>query len=524
VAVASSRRRIASIVAIAAVACAYAVVLPLPDSNQNAHYALVKSLANGTARIDETRREVGDLGTWDISRMGGHVYSNKAPGLAFVAIPVYATLSAAGMRTTGDPIRMLWALHLAAVVLPAFVLLLLVASLGDRLEPGLGAAAAVSVGLGSLLLPYGTMLFAHVLSAMLGFAAFALLWRERDGPPHVGLVAAAGVLAGLAVVVEYPLAVIAAILGAYAVSRRGVLRRGFAYTAGVAVGVAPLLIYDTLAFGSPMRISQTGALYGGHELHHGFFGLGTPRVSVAVDLLLWGNRSLLVPAPILVAGAIGTIVLYRRGRRAEALVIGVVALAAPVYISGHVGPFGDVGAGPRYLIAAVPFLAVPLALAYRRFPTTTVALAAISIAWMVAVTLTHPQASWDGHVLDRLTSPRFGSYTQTATELVGVSGPTRLLPFVLAVLVAVVGASVAAGPRLPGWRGLATAAVAVGGWIVVLAGAPRLVRSGLNPTLSHSLALGLGLASVGAVVLFDRRTRRARTPTPTEALQTPLTN
>jgi hypothetical protein len=524
VTVGRSRRQIATLVAVAAVASAYAVVLPLPDSNQNAHYALVKSLARGTAQIDETRKEVGDLGTWDISLMRGHVYSNKAPGLAFVALPLYATLTAAGMRTTGDPIRMLWALHLAAVVLPAVVLLLLVASLGDRVEPGLGAAAAVSVGLGSLLLPYGTMLFAHVLSAMLGFAAFAVLWRERDGRRRLGLVALGGALAGLSVVVEYPFAVLVAILGVYTLAREGILRRGLAYAGGVALGVAPLLIYDTLAFGSPIRISQTGALYGGQVLHHGFFGLSTPRFSIVIDLLLWGNRSLLVPAPILVAGAIGTTLLFRRGRRAEALVIGAVALAGPVYISGHVGPFGDVGAGPRYLIVVVPFLAVPLALAYRRFPAATAALAAISIAWMVAVTLTHPQASWDGHVLDRLTSPRFGSYTQTATELVGVSGPARLLPFVLAVFVAVTGAAVAAGLRTPGWRGLATAAIAVLGWIVVLAGASRLIDSGLNSTLSHVFALGLGFAVVGAVVLFDRRVRRSLAPTPPQALPAPLPN
>jgi hypothetical protein len=503
-----SRRQLGAIAAVLGVAGAYALLLPLPDSNQNSHYALVKALARGTAEIDETRNEVGDLGTWDISLMEGNVYSNKAPGLAFAALPAYAALSAVGVRTTGDPIRMLWALHLWVVVVPALVLLMLVMWLGDRLEQGLGAAAAVSAGLGTLLLPYGTMLFAHLLSATLAFGAFALLWRERDGPPRPALVAVAGALAGLAIVVEYPLAVLALILGAYAVARPGLLQRGLAYAGGLVIGVLPLLVYNTWAFGSPTRLSQTGALYGGEVLDRGFHGMSTPRFPIVVDLLLWEKYSLLVPAPILVAGAVATVLLYRRGRRAEALVIGAVALAAPVYTSGHVGPFGDVGAGPRYLIPAIPFLAVPLAIAYRRFPAATAALAGVSIAWMVAVTVTHPQASWDGHVLDRLTASGFRSYARTATELVGVSGPARLVLFALALVVAVAGAAVAAGVRRPRAWDLASAAVALGAWVVVAVGAQALLESEVERTVGALLALALALGMVAAVWLFEAYVRR----------------
>ena len=35
-----------------------------------------------------------------------------------------------------------------------------------------------------MVLPFSTLLFSHVFAAMLGFAAFALLLRERDGPPR----------------------------------------------------------------------------------------------------------------------------------------------------------------------------------------------------------------------------------------------------------------------------------------------------------------------------------------------------
>ena len=53
-------------------------------------------------------------------------------------------------------------------VLPAFVLMLLVWRVADGFEPGYGAAAAVTVGLGTLVLPFSTLLFSHVFTAMLG--------------------------------------------------------------------------------------------------------------------------------------------------------------------------------------------------------------------------------------------------------------------------------------------------------------------------------------------------------------------
>ena len=68
----------------------------------------------------------------------------------------------------------------------AFALLLLIRYAVERIEPGYGTAVAVAVGAGTLILPFATLFFSHVLSAMLAFAAFAVLWRERAGPERSG--------------------------------------------------------------------------------------------------------------------------------------------------------------------------------------------------------------------------------------------------------------------------------------------------------------------------------------------------
>ena len=76
------------------------------------------------------------------------------------------------------------------------------------------------------------------------------------------VLALAGVLAGLAVVCEYPLAITGAIVGIYALMPRtpGVVRRALAYGGGVVAGVVPLLAYQWWAFGSPLHLAYANAV------------------------------------------------------------------------------------------------------------------------------------------------------------------------------------------------------------------------------------------------------------------------
>src|SRR6202035_2655480 len=101
--------------------------------------------------------------------------------------------------------EMVYLLGLWGNVLPGLLLLVLVWRVAERFEPGFGAAAAVSLGLGTMVLPLSTLLFSHVFTAFLGFAAFALMMRERDGPPSPVLLGFAGLAMGFAVASEYPL-------------------------------------------------------------------------------------------------------------------------------------------------------------------------------------------------------------------------------------------------------------------------------------------------------------------------------
>lgn len=194
------RARSAAAIAFAALAVALGMVVQDSGPNQAAHFALVRSLASGTAEIDP--RE-----TIDAAYVDGRYYAAKAPGLAMFTLPWYLTLREAGLQDESPGTEQgyrhrVWELNLFGSVLPMVVLLLLAYVAAERVAPGYGLPAAVLLGAGTLLLPFATLFFDHVLSATLGFAAFVLLMLERESGRAAWWLAAAGLLAGLAIVVE----------------------------------------------------------------------------------------------------------------------------------------------------------------------------------------------------------------------------------------------------------------------------------------------------------------------------------
>jgi hypothetical protein len=396
-----TRRRLA-LAAILLVGLSYATMIQDFSWNQTSHYDLIRSLDSDGTTIDAFQQNTGDKVFYK-----GHWYSARAPGLALFALPFYDTLKVAGgpawargrQALRGDD-EMIYLIGLWGNVLPGLLLLLLVWRVAERFEPGFGAAAAVALGLGTMILPLSTLLFSHVFTAFLGFAAFALMLRERDGPPSPSLLALAGLAMGYAVASEYPLLFVAIVLGLYLLSRRDALTlrrvatRAGAYIGGGLVGILPLLLYNHYAFHSWTHLAYSDVA----RQKHGFFGIDLPSLKVLATLL-FDSRGLLTLSPVLIMGAIGTVMLYRRGRRAEALTIGGICLSYIGYNSGYYLPFGGGFMGPRFLATMLPFLAVPLGVAFRRFPAPTIALAAVSIATTVIATVTHPLIGYENEAV-----------------------------------------------------------------------------------------------------------------------------
>lgn len=505
-----TRATVLGFVALAAVAIAYGLPMQSPGCGQNAHYAATQSFAEGHPYIDRYASE-----TCDVVRHGGHVYAAKGPALDFWSAPWYLLLRAVGAvprnpglgqgypaAMVGLPLRALWQLGLWAVVAPALALLILVRRTVDRLEPGFGVPVAVILGLGTLMLPFSTLVFAHVPAALLAFLAFVLLFEK----PSTRRAALGGVAAGLAVATDLPLAVPAAAFAVYAAAREPRVQRLAAYAAGVVVGLLPLFAFGVWAFGSPFHIAYSGAAIdpgagGAEQAHvHGLvFTLTAPHPHFAIDVL-FSQRGLLVPSPVLAAGAAGLALLWRRGLRAEAALIGGLAVAEVAWNAfrpTYELALGGWVPGPRFLIPLLPFLCFALAPVLRRIPVTVGALSLVSIVAMVVATSAEPLLSNDDthHWIARIAA---GNFVPTVLSRLGIGhGWLAILPFfvLVAASVLVAGASLRWRPEP---RDVTLAAASIVAWLVVEHGAPALL--GVDRLAHQSYGAVAVLAVVAGLV------------------------
>jgi hypothetical protein len=475
----SGRRVRLALLAVLLCGAAFATLIQSFSWNQTSHYDLTRALDSGTATIDSYQSNTGDKVFYH-----GHFYSARAPGVALFVLPFYDTIRDLGAdnlavksQAQRNDDEMIYFVGLWANVLPGLLLLLLVWQVAEDFEPGYGAASAVVLGLGTLILPLSTLLFSHVFTAFLGFGAFTLMLRERDGPPSMLLLGAAGFAMGYAVTSEYPLFFVAAVLGLFLLSRRdslnplGVLRRAGAYIAGGIAGIVPLLIYNHFAFNSWTHLAYSDV----PRQQKGFFGIGAPSLKVLATLL-FDSRGLLTISPVLAMGGVGIWLLYRRGRKAEALTIAGICLCYLIYNSGYYLPFGGGFMGPRFLTTMLPFLACPLGLALKRYPGPTVALAAISIATTVIATTTHPLVGYENETVVWTRLLGNGEFQPTIASAFGLGRSWGgIWPFVLAAGGAVA-LAVAATPRLAlSMRALGWAALALAAWGLFAALAPTVL-------------------------------------------------
>jgi hypothetical protein len=474
-----ARRRRTALWSVLLVGLAFATVIQNWSDNQSSHYDLIRALDAGRTTID-----AGPYPTKDKAYYKGHWYSARAPGLAIYSLPFYEVLKAvdapavarASQALRGED-EMIYFVGLWGSVLPGLVMLLLVWRVAERFEPGYGGPTAVVLGLGTMLLPFSTLLFSHVFAAMLGFAAFAIMMRERAGPPRPLLLGAAGAVMGFAIASEYPLAFVAAVLGLYLLSRRdtlnvgGVARRAGAYVAGGLVGIVPLLLYNHAAFHSWTHLAYSNI----PRQQKGFFGISAPSLHVLATLL-FDSRGLLTLSPVLAMGGVGTLLLYRRGSRAEALTIAGICACYVGYDSGYYLPFGGGSPGPRFLITMLPFLGFPIALALRRYPGPTVALAGISITTAVIATITHPLVGYEPETVIWTRLLGDGSFQPTIASAFGLGRSWGAIwPFFLAAGAALA-LAVRALPRLPiSGRSLGAGLLALTAWALFAALAPTLL-------------------------------------------------
>lgn len=352
--------------------------------NQNATFAVVRSIVEErTFAIDKYYES---MQTGDISKVGGHTYSNKPPGAALLAVPVYAALvsveRAAGIdldtfkvTTSNAWVCTVFVCGTLGALIPA---LLFLYGRMRGVENLIGVSIAVAFG--TPLFGYSTALFAHVPSASLLFLAFVLAMAGRA--------TAAGFAAGFATLTNYlcgPPALLLAIL----LGRRNVLR----YALGAVVPLAMLGLYQYAAFGSftttsiehmdPQFVSERAVL--------GVFRL--PSLEALWGVTFSQYRGLFFSAPILLFAFAGIPAMWRRARIDVVFILATSVFFLLVNASFN-GWYGGAGLSARYLVPIVPLLGAMLLFADRvpRWLFAALALVSIALQTLFAVVDIHAPA------------------------------------------------------------------------------------------------------------------------------------
>ncbi len=350
------------------------------DWNQYSRLDLLRGIfLYGTLNIDADHENTGDK-----SIHNGHYYSDKAPGIVFLALPAFAMslgvlkvfhisvdspsgwLIQSWITTVGS---VAWITALGGVAMFLFLCRFVAQSFAYF--------TTYAVFLGAAPFPYATMLFSH--AAVIGFICIALwaiaderflqrMARQRvdaspfrtEGcgqrtPPWLKRHLLAGICCGLAISSEYTAALAAG--GVLALALQTNWRRGMA----LAFGAVPLLLlipaYNWICFGGPLAFGYHHlTLPEFQEMNKGLFGITwPPKMSVAYLILFSPERGLFFWTPFFLVLFGGLKPLFAKFPKLF-WVSSIVVVLYVVCISGYYMPNGGRALGPRHLAPMIPFL------------------------------------------------------------------------------------------------------------------------------------------------------------------------
>lgn len=358
----------------------------------------------------------------------GRYYSFFAPGVAYAALPFYLFGARYGLGQVAT---------FAIEPLVSIITLVFIYLIGRRifvLPRFASFFAALTYGFASTSWSYAITLYQNAFTACLIVTAFYAAWRFARGDSRYAFLYAAYVWLAyaLAIFVDYPNAVLMAPVMVYlAISTFNVRR----VTEGIAVGVrwSAIAAFTVFVFVTGLHLSHNAAYYGGWSHLAGELKGYTPDniatstlITAAASstppsvtasstvpahnktalgffheqampngffVLLFGDeRGLFFFSPLFLFSILGiAYALRKRSEERAAYVVPIALVAVNIFLYASWGdPWGGWAYGPRYLIPAMPWLAlfVGVALSGGRFRLLKKALAYALFLVSSAVALT----------------------------------------------------------------------------------------------------------------------------------------
>jgi hypothetical protein len=342
--------------------------------------------------------------TGDLAYANGRFYPNKPPGAAMLGVPAYFVLHGVERLAGLDPDDW-WALTVNAWLTTAFSVGLISALgcvvffrcalllWGGRLSEATWTTIAFAFA--TLVFPYATLLYEHNIVATLLLSAFYFVLRSRESPDSRWarlILILAGAAAGYSVITAYSALVPVVALWVYACFRSG-RKHGWLWFGLGLIGPGLVLIcYNWTYFDSAFTTHYAFQNPLFQEAGTFVTPPGTTQLVRLAALLASPFRGLFFSSPVLLVGLAGWVALWRDGKRAEVVLTGSMLAYWLVFNACLIRWDGGWGVGPRFLIPALPFLALGVTYGFVRAFKTTLILTTLSAVTMACFVTVDPQS------------------------------------------------------------------------------------------------------------------------------------
>lgn len=449
-----------------AIAAAYLYLFPyfprIHSANELPRVYLTQALVEDHSfHIDHGVARWG--GTADVSPSGGHLYSNKAPGSSMLAAPVYAAVRlVAGQPSL--PVA-LWICRVVAGIVPTLLFLGLLWGFLERFapDPAVRRLVLLAYAFGSMAMTYSLLFYSHQLGAACVGSAWILATDVAEKRRGTRAMAAAGALAGAALLVDYQAVFAAVPVAAYVIARmwrwprRELVVAVVVALAAAMLPVALLLAYHKVSFGGAFVTGYERSTTFAHFHQKGFLGMTELRWEAFIGSMVRPDNGLLVLAPWLLLGIPGAVVLARRGDRGTVAVTVAVVVIYVLFVSSINFWRGGWGVGPRYITAMLPFVLPLVAAQLQAWKDRPVVFGAAAATIVIGVVIYALSSATFPYWPDSLLNPLFDvTFRMLGDHLVapnvggalGISGIAGIAPY-LGIVFGMLGVTLwrAAGPR-----------------------------------------------------------------------------
>ena len=278
------------------------------------------------------------------------IYTTAAPLLPLAGAPLVALERHAGLQAQLAPMLV------NSLALAASASLLFALSRDVFRSPRMGLVLALAFGVCSFAWPYVDTFFPHPLTVLMVTLSMYLSHRSRGGGPLTALLA--GTASVAAVFTHSSAVILVPGLAAFALAscRKNKVHVALA-CAGQAAAVGVQGVLNTVRFGDAASFG-----YGAQESI-----AAHAHVDGLAGLIFSPGFGLLANMPLFVLFPIGIYYMWRR-YRALSLLSAYLVLASWLYYGTLESPvWHGFGWGPRYLVAVIPAMVLPLGFFLRRF-------------------------------------------------------------------------------------------------------------------------------------------------------------